>query len=946
MKYKFIQKFSIANAIILMASNILPFMQYVTFGESKTKDSMGSINMEDDGITIGFDETQTQKTTYSDELEIKTTEDEIQGADVYVSQASTFGVFIPKTIILDGKVNENGINKANYIVNVSTNSNISGQEKIKVIPDTQFYLSQLGKNDIKATILQDKIEWAYNELTMVGNGEISTNEMSAGSWKGSFNFNILLEDNSSFIKVDAYDENGVNLKATSKEIKGEEKEQLLNALEESTLINSKNEVDLLIDVKSNDFENMANTTFDVSSIANENDKVVILHFDETRQEWEYISTEIVDSEGKITTNMSSFSPVAFVKVDSDGKFENIGLEPGLYDKNNVMLCSWNNSGINITKDYTSSNYKTEKTSVYYVITNKYPTTTKIIMPNDITKIGDYGFSQCASLTNIKLSQNLRTIGASSITCKNLKNIIVPENVTTIGNYAFGGCSSLKSLKLGENITNVSNNSFQGCSGDLTLNFNIPTVTSANQSIFYNSLFTSITFENKVTSIGDYAFSHCDTIESITFGENITSIGNNAFQYNNGLVNLNIPDNITTIGNETFKYCHKLKNLKLGNGIESIGKQAFGGCRDLINLDLGNNISIVSEYMFSGCDSLENLIIPNNIVKIEKNAFGSCKNLTNIVFGNNLERIEDSAFSNCTNLKEIVIPKNITYIDEYAFISCSNLTRINVEENNPIYDSRENCNAIIETSKNRLILGCKNTLIPNSITTIGGKSFYGRENLTSIYIPSSINKIEVTAFVNCINLSNIIVDEKNTTFDSRNNCNAIIKTSDNTLVIGCQNTIIPNGITSIGPQAFHGCKNLTTISLPNSITKIGTKAFASSGLVNILLPQDLTYIGDTAFYDCRNLTNITIPDKVIAIYSTTFRLCTNLTEVTIGTSVERIGVWAFYQCNSLTKVVFKDTTTWYIGDTYDKATTRVYVSNSTTNVKHVTETYYYDNWWKK
>lgn len=128
------------------------------------------------------------------------------------------------------------------------------------------------------------------------------------------------------IKVDATDSSGNNLNATANDITGDEKEKLLTSLEETGYINSKEDVDALIEVNSDDFDDIAKTTFDVSSIAEPGDTVVILHFDEEKQEWEYIGTEKVDEDGKVTGDFTSYSPVAFVVVKEDGTFENIKKE--------------------------------------------------------------------------------------------------------------------------------------------------------------------------------------------------------------------------------------------------------------------------------------------------------------------------------------------------------------------------------------------------------------------------------------------------------------------------------------------------------------------------------------------------------------------------------------------------------------------------------------------
>ena len=202
----------------------------------------------------------------------------------------------------------------------------------------------------------------------------------------------------------------------------------------------------------------------------------------------------------------------------------------------------------------------------------------------------------------------------------------------------------------------------------------------------------------------------------------------------------------------------------------------------------------------------------------------------------------------------------------------------VESENPKYDSRNNCNAIIETASNTLIAGCKATIIPNSVTSIGNRAFercsaltsidipYGVTSignhafddcsnltsvtipnsvtsigdyafsdcsLTSVTIPNSVTSIGKYAFVDCPNLASIVVESGNPNYDSRNDCNAIIETASNTLIAGCKNTIIPNNVTNIGKRAFYGCSGLTSVIIPNSVTSIGNFAFYNcSGLTSV------------------------------------------------------------------------------------------------------------------
>ena len=243
-------------------------------------------------------------------------------------------------------------------------------------------------------------------------------------------------------------------------------------------------------------------------------------------------------------------------------------------------------------------------------------------------------------------------------------------------------------------------------------------------------------------------------------------------------------------------------------------------------------------------------------------------------------IGKSAFLYCGSLTSIEIPSSVTSIGILAFSYCANLTSIVVESGNTVYDSRNNCNAIIETATNTLIAGCQNTVIPNAVTSIGGYAFAYCSSLTSIEIPSGVTSIGDYAFSGCSSLTSIIVENGNTVYDSRDNCNAIIETATNTLIAGCQNTVIPNTVTSIGDGAYL-YSSLTSIEIPSGVTSIGNYAFSgSSSLTSIEFEENsqLTSIGNWAFSYCSSLTSIEIPSGVTSIGGYAFAYCSLLTSI--------------------------------------------------------------------
>lgn len=195
--------------------------------------------------------------------------------------------------------------------------------------------------------------------------------------------------------------------------------------------------------------------------------------------------------------------------------------------------------------------------------------------------------------------------------------------------------------------------------------------------------------------------------------------------------------------------------------------------------------------FDGCTGMTNVIIPNSVIYIGYQAFEDCTGLMSITIPNSVAEINDYAFSGCSALTDLDIGNSVSLIGEYVFSGCTGLTSITIASDNPIFDSRNNCNAIIETVSNTLIVGCQNTIIPNSVTSIGDLAFYGCTTLTAIDIPYSITSIGWRAFQGCSRLAGIT---------------------------------IPNSVTQINEYAFSGCSALTCINLPNSITCIGDYAF--------------------------------------------------------------------------------------------------------------------------
>ena len=214
-------------------------------------------------------------------------------------------------------------------------------------------------------------------------------------------------------------------------------------------------------------------------------------------------------------------------------------------------------------------------------------------------------------------------------------------------------------------------------------------------------------------------------------------------------------------------------------VVSIGEFAFDDCGRYFHtsITIPNSVTSIGEGAFYGCSWLTSIEIPNSVTSIGESAFAECSGLTSIEIPNSVTSIGEYAFAYCSGLTSIEIPNSVTSIGEYAFADCSELAYISVASGNTVYDSRNNCNAIIETATNALVIGCKNTIIPNSVTSIGNEAFRYCRNLTSVKIPNSVTSIGYRAFQNCSSLTSVTIG---------------------------------NGVEAISSSAFANCSNLVDV----------------------------------------------------------------------------------------------------------------------------------------
>ena len=360
------------------------------------------------------------------------------------------------------------------------------------------------------------------------------------------------------------------------------------------------------------------------------------------------------------------------------------------------------------------------------------------IPNSVTSIEMYAFYGCTGLTSVTIPNSVTSIEYMAFgKCTGLTSITIPNSVTRIGDYAFRYCSSLASITIPNSVTSVGTGAFQGCSS-----------------------LTSVTIGNSVTIIGSYAFSDCSSLTSVTIGNSVTTIGSYAFQGCSSLLSITIPNSVTSIGNYTFQGCSSLTSVSIGNSVTSIGSSTFSGCSSLTSVTIPNSVKSIAMYAFSYCSSLTSVTIGNSVTTIGSYAFQGCSSLLSITIPNSVTSIGNYTFQGCSSLTSVSIGNSVTSIGSSTFSGCSSLTSLKVDQGNTVYDSRDNCNAIIKTATNELIVGCQNTVIPNSVTSIGDGAFSGCTGLTSVTIPNSVTSIGKYAFSYCSSLASVTCEAVN------------------------------------------------------------------------------------------------------------------------------------------------------------------------------------------
>lgn len=541
----------------------------------------------------------------------------------------------------------------------------------------------------------------------------------------------------------------------------------------------------------------------------------------------------------------------------------------------------------------------------------------VSIPSSVIEIGESAFSY-TSIDNVKLPESLRTISSHAFSGCGFSSIDIPSTVDSIGDGAFSrsalhsftvpplvnsissdlfeGCTSLSEIKMHDRISYIGPSAF-ALSALQTFTFP-PLVNTISPRLFEScTTLSEIKMHEGISEIGDWAFYRCSNLLSVEIPKTVTKIGERAFYGCSNFTSIDIPNSVIEIGYRAFSFCSNIVSVYIPESVTTIGNRAFCDCSNLSSVKISDNVTTIGDFAFASCPSLSNIILPTSLSTISKYTFSDCTALSNIQLPPGISTIGDKAFNNCTALSEISLPQTLKEIGSSAFNNCTALSAI---------------------------------LLPQTLKAIGSSAFNGT-NLSSVYIPSSVQSIGLNSstdeilnpFSNCTNLKTIDVDPQNEWYTS---VDGVLYSKDmkNLIAYPCsvaEDYTTPLTVSKIVTNAFSG-SNVININLHDNVSYFGYQKNLPA-LETFAQPRYCTIFGGLEF--CPNLTAFSLSDNIEAIYFT-LKDCPKITELHIPESVVFISN-AFHNLTGLKTLYIGSKIKWIHGSSFDGSNSlrKIYVS---------------------
>ena len=588
----------------------------------------------------------------------------------------------------------------------------------------------------------------------------------------------------------------------------------------------------------------------------------------------------------------------------------------------------------------------------------------LLVSKNVLTIKEYAFKKCDSLTTLAFADDasIKEIGSYAFVETNINSIIFPDSLEIIDEYAFYYLYSLSLIEFTENSN----------------------LKEIGKNAFNNTSIEELFLPSSLESIKEYAFYSCDNLLSVITDtdSNLALIEKGAFQdnYNLQTLDLGTATNLKEISEDAFRNCNELTDIILPEGLEKIEKCAFYYS---MNADVDGSIYLpkslkeIGEQAFYNNSYLHNVYYAGSIgdwlnismgdINYASPIYGNYVDfyiwdelnndyalLTEINIPEGIASIREFAFYGIKNIDTLYLPASITEIKDNAFEGINNITKVyygstisnwlNIVMNNyysnPIRDTKADFYIWNSGTLDYDLL--TEIVIPEGVTVIKDYAFRNIKNVTTLYLPASLEEIGVSAFSGLNNIEEVyyngtIEDWLNINMlDSNSNPLVVAGTSDfytldensNEYVLLTE-IVIPEGVTEIRKYAFYGIQNINKLYIPASVEKIDSEAFYQlyditeiyyhgtiEDWLNIIMsttnsnPLSSSNVDFYVFDENTNnyvlLTEIVLSENVTEINRYGFYNIKNITKLYLPSTLETVGYNAFYGLNDITEIYYKGT----------------------------------------